>query len=960
MRIWIDGQCLQTPSRTRGIGRYVTNFIRSLAQFPNAELTISFNAEMPYQAISARSVVEKWIDPRNIHIWSGVAKGGEVPFGYTDQRKLSELAISWHVESLQPDVALSASPFEGTWNCAVPLLPNTLFSRPIVSIFYDAIPHHFPDRYLNSKDELRAYNRRFSAYNRFTHNLCISEFSCNDAKRLFPNVPATNISTGVDPDLLNHLLGTANEKQFSRFDPFVLYVGALDWRKNVPLVIDAFALLPDKIQSQTKFVMVGEQPSELLGPLVEQWKANALPDGNLVALEHVDDSKLFELYRAARVLVQPSLMEGFGLTAVEAMLTGTPVLGSRGSALSEVIGDDDYQFDPSNAHDLANKIERFLTDEPSAQRASRQNLVRAKEFSWERTAGRALDTLLKIDVNPVPLSQDLQSSRDMYGEAASKFALEPIEIAKAFANSEVRKFTEERLFIDASSTLLHDHATGIQRVVKEICSSLSNRPNEIGDRNFIMFSDSKMTWQQAQSSEITKKISKRDALGSSNIYFRPSDHVLMLDSSWDLHETHLASLISLRLLGCDVATCLYDTIPLKHPAMCDKNMPPVFTEWLKSALLWSTGFVCISRAVADELFGILEAIEFPRRMKVGYWHLGANFSNGVKISASARRPAQNRSYLMVGTMEPRKGHTVAIDAFEKLWRDGGDEELVIVGKPGWNTKELSNRITNHAEYGRRLHWHRNVNDEKLAELYSNADALLATSFAEGFGLPIVEARHFGKPIVTSDIPVFREVTEGAACRFFEVGSADALANVLVEIRQGFGGNGHSSPSDWINWDQSAAQLRNVVMGDNWYKIYEPRNSNPFVALNDLGHISMSKPVSIDEREYQMEFVSGPTLDEVRGQLLLTVKVENQSQVVWSSRGPMALYVGCRLLNEQGVNLQKDNSLARIPFVHIPGDKLYIAVEVPTEWRERGATHVEVGIVQESVGWWDNTLHIPLT
>ncbi len=960
MRIWIDGQCLQTPSRTRGIGRYVTNFIRSLAKLPEVELIISFNAGMPYQAISARAVVGKWVEPRNIHIWSGIAEGGEVQFGYTDQRKLSELALCWHVETLQPDIALSVSPFEGTWNAAVPLLPNSLLNRPIVSIFYDAIPHHFPNHYLRTKEERRAYERRFAAYNHFSYNLCISEFSANDAKRLFPNVRATNISTGVDPDLLKHLSGNNAENQFSQYNPFVLYVGALDWRKNVRVVIDSFALLPDGIRSQTKFVMAGEQPPELLDPLVNQWKTHALPGGNLVTLEHIDDSKLFELYRAARVLVQPSFMEGFGLTAVEAMLAGTPVLGSRGSALSEVIGEDEYQFEPSDPQELANKIERVLTDEAFAERASEQNLVRAKEFSWERTAGRTLDALRKIDVRPTPLSQDLQSRRDMYGKAASNFALEPIEIAKAFANAEVRQFSEERLFVDATSTLLRDHGTGIQRVVKEICSSLSNRP-AVGDQNFIMFSDSKRTWQHAKSSEVTKKISREGALRA-NINFNPSDHVLMLDSSWDLHETHIESLLSLRLLGCNVTTCLYDTVPLKHPAMCDKNMPPVFTEWLKSALLWSTGFVCISRAVADELLGILEAIEFPRRMKIGYWHLGANFSDSVKISASARQPGRNRSYLMVGTLEPRKGHTVAIDAFERLWLDGGDEELVIVGKPGWNTKELSNRILNHPEHGRRLHWHRNVDDEKLAELYSNADALLATSYAEGFGLPIVEARHFGKPIVASDIPVFREVTEGATCRFFEVGSSAALADVLVEIRLGFKQNelANSTPSDWINWDQSAALLRNVVIGDNWYKIYEPKNSNPFVALNDLGNISMSKPLGLEERQHRLEYVSGPTLDETRDQLLFAVKLENRSHVPWSSRGPMALYIGCRLLNERGLDLRYDNPHTRIPFVHIPGDDQYIAVEVPTDWRERGATHVDVGIVQESVGWWDNTLHIPLT
>ena len=59
-------------------------------------------------------------------------------------------------------------------------------------------------------------------------------------------------------------------------------------------------------------------------------------------------------------------------------------------------------------------------------------------------------------------------------------------------------------------------------------------------------------------------------------------------------------------------SCLYDIVPLQMPALCNPGMPIVFAEWFKKALTWSTGFVCISRAVADELLTLLEAIEFPR------------------------------------------------------------------------------------------------------------------------------------------------------------------------------------------------------------------------------------------------------------------------------------------------------------------------------------------------------------
>ncbi|WP_163616308.1 glycosyltransferase family 4 protein, partial [Klebsiella pneumoniae] len=81
-----------------------------------------------------------------------------------------------------------------------------------------------------------------------------------------------------------------------------------------------------------------------------------------------------------------------------------------------------------------------------------------------------------------------------------------------------------------------------------------------------------------------------------------------------------------RLRGAEVISCLYDTVPLRCAAMCDPGMPRVFTEWFKSALTYSTGFVCISKAVADELHAMLAGIAFPRRLKIGYWHLGADFT----------------------------------------------------------------------------------------------------------------------------------------------------------------------------------------------------------------------------------------------------------------------------------------------------------------------------------------------
>jgi len=198
LRLWVDGQCLQTASRLRGIGRYVTELLHAIAEnHPEVELSISFNAAMPEEALLAREAVSSFIDRNNIHVWHGAATSGEAVEGYTPERRLSELAIAHHVNCLAPDVALSASPFEGTHSAAVPLLPGRGCEIPLASIFYDAIPYRYPDRYLSDGLLNSYYRRRLAAYPGFADNLCISEFSKLEIESIHAGINAHTIDAGI-------------------------------------------------------------------------------------------------------------------------------------------------------------------------------------------------------------------------------------------------------------------------------------------------------------------------------------------------------------------------------------------------------------------------------------------------------------------------------------------------------------------------------------------------------------------------------------------------------------------------------------------------------------------------------------------------------------------------------------------------------------------------------------------
>jgi len=137
---------------------------------------------------------------------------------------------------------------------------------------------------------------------------------------------------------------------------------------------------------------------------------------------------------------------------------------------------------------------------------------------------------------------------------------------------------------------------------------------------------------------------------------------------------------------------------------------------------------------------------------------------------------------MVGTLEPRKGYDLAIAAFERLWQTDHTILLVIVGKPGWKTEAVQERLRLHVERNKKIFWFNKASDELLQSLYQAATGVLLASEAEGFGLPLIEAMQHGKPILVRDIPVFREITELNAT-FFDEHSIDERLEDWLQLIQ---------------------------------------------------------------------------------------------------------------------------------------------------------------------------------
>jgi len=172
-------------------------------------------------------------------------------------------------------------------------------------------------------------------------------------------------------------------KKYGVCDPYLLYVGRINARKNLSRLIEAFSRLHRKGLPH-KLVIVGKQ--DWMGELVAQRVKELRLDSQVVFTGYVDWDDLPSFYNAADLFVFPSICEGFGAPIVEAMACGVPVVTSYGSALEEVAGGATALADPLSVDSIENAIEKVLEDSELADSLRRKGLKRVVDFSGHRKA----------------------------------------------------------------------------------------------------------------------------------------------------------------------------------------------------------------------------------------------------------------------------------------------------------------------------------------------------------------------------------------------------------------------------------------------------------------------------------------------------------------------------------------------------------------------------------------------
>lgn len=184
-----------------------------------------------------------------------------------------------------------------------------------------------------------------------------------------------------------------NRVQQTKRRGFILYVGGFDRRKNLVRLLKAYKCLTNR-GTKEKLVLAGNGGGNLkLYYNIEQLVEETGLKGFVEIIVEPTDERLVDLYTNARLLVQPSLIEGFGLTVLEAMACGCPVACSNAASLPEVGGDAVVYFNPYDVRDMTDVIQRVLNDEGLSREMIEKGYIQADKFSWTKAGEEVYKTL---------------------------------------------------------------------------------------------------------------------------------------------------------------------------------------------------------------------------------------------------------------------------------------------------------------------------------------------------------------------------------------------------------------------------------------------------------------------------------------------------------------------------------------------------------------------------------------
>ncbi|HET7700896.1 MAG TPA: glycosyltransferase family 1 protein [Candidatus Limnocylindria bacterium] len=377
MRVTFDARHLQTVARVRGIGRYSRNLLAGFARAAPGDIEWTMLRLRNFPAADP-SPTPPHRDLATIRL-----RRPELSMLVVDPVLLS-LELPFSRPRVYHTVQLGS--------------PAVRAHRLVVTI-HDLAPLRWPEHYLRLPHARLGHRWQYALATRADAVIAVSETTKRDViERLgVPESRVTVIPEAVDERFAPPERDTALVRVRERFGlgaPYVLYVGQFDPRKNMDGLVTAFARAAER-HPDLRLVIAGDL-GKLASFLHEALARGHAPRDRVLLAGHVSDAELAALYAGAECLLHSALLEGFGLTPLESLAAGTPVVGLRAGAVEEVVGDAGVLVDGDRPDELGEALVAYLDDDGRRAVLRSRARARAALFSWDRAAADTLAVYRRV------------------------------------------------------------------------------------------------------------------------------------------------------------------------------------------------------------------------------------------------------------------------------------------------------------------------------------------------------------------------------------------------------------------------------------------------------------------------------------------------------------------------------------------------------------------------------------
>ncbi|MBK6721047.1 MAG: glycosyltransferase family 4 protein [Sphingomonadales bacterium] len=378
LRVGVDAA---TWANDRGFGRFTRELMKALiARDERIEYTFVFDRP-PQEAMPVGAKVLSAATRRALN---------ESHEGDSSRSMLDLLRMAWAVRKANFDVFFFPAVYS-----YFPILGR----MPCVVCYHDCTAERLPQYLFPKPINHRLWQLKTAlALRQTTRAMTVTETSANDIERIL-KVPRSHIDVvteGADPAFRVHpqIVGIEARAEFGVKDgeDLLVTLGGMNAHKNILGLLHAMPQILAK-RPQVRLIIVGDTSGrgfwDNVPELMAYVAAHPPLEQHVQFSGYLDDDAVVRLLNGATALVFPSLWEGFGLPAVEAMQCGVPVLASNRGSLPEVVGDAGLFFEPEDPTDIARTVLMFLEDQSLRVRLGKTALTRAADFSWERAAALA-------------------------------------------------------------------------------------------------------------------------------------------------------------------------------------------------------------------------------------------------------------------------------------------------------------------------------------------------------------------------------------------------------------------------------------------------------------------------------------------------------------------------------------------------------------------------------------------